>query len=367
MAAWKTQKGVIEAFKEKIVCGMKANGYSAEFAETCLNQIKGFSEYGFPESHAASFALLVYASAWIKCHYPAEFAASLINSQPMGFYAPSQIVRDAQSHGVTVESIDANRSCWDCTVRYVGKEPLLRLGLRLIAGLRHDHAQALQDSVRRDGEYGSVRDLWSRGAGLSKASLRTLAHADSFSSLNLSRRNAQWEIQELAAKPAALDSLLTPRTQATVRIPETSLQSEMFDDYATTGLSLRAHPLQFLRSYLVRQGAKTSEELLTKNGVAPGSKIASAGLAITRQRPGTANGVVFVTLEDEMGSFNLIIRPALFDRCSTAIMSAAILYVTGTLQRIGEVLYIEAETIAPLDALMSRVAEGGVPSRSYSY
>jgi error-prone DNA polymerase len=342
MAAWKTQKGVIEAFKAKIFRGMKENGYSEDFADTCLNQIKGFSEYGFPESHAASFALLVYASAWIKRHYPAEFAASLINSQPMGFYAPSQLIRDAQAHGVTVEPIDTNKSSWDCSVYYAtDRAPHMRLGLRLIAGLRQEHAHALSNSVARDGEFDSISELWGRGAGVTKATLRTLAHADSFSSLELSRRPAQWSIQELAPKAAPLDALFTPRAHSTAILPSTTINEEMLNDYATTGLSLRAHPIQFLREKLTAEGAKSTRELLSKEGIPIGTNVSTAGLVITRQRPGTAKGVVFITLEDEFGSLNLIIRPALFEQHSAAVLSAAVLYVNGRLQRIGEVIYVE--------------------------
>lgn len=367
MAAWKTHKGVIEAFKEKITQGMLANGYSSEFADTCLNQIKGFSEYGFPESHAASFALLVYASAWIKCHYPAEFACALLNSQPMGFYAPAQIVRDAQRHGVSLLRIDANKSSWDCTVEY-SPTPTVQLGLRLISGIRHDHAEVLADSVRRDGSFDSLRDLWSRSLPISKKTLSRLAHADGFESVSLTRRPAHWEIQGLAPQPAPLDALLQPRSSASdVALPSTSLQREMFQDYATTGLSLRAHPMQFLRHYLAEQGAHTADSLSTRYGIAVGTAVSAAGIAIIRQRPGTANGVVFITLEDETGSVNLIIRPALFEQTHRTVMMSSVLYARGKLERIGEVIYIDTSSIESLDHLMRQGSPRGVPSRSYSY
>jgi error-prone DNA polymerase len=362
MAAWKTHVGVIEAFKEKIVRGMKENGYSEEFAETCLNQIKGFSEYGFPESHAASFALLVYASAWIKCHYPAEFAASLINSQPMGFYAPSQIVRDAEAHGVTVERIDANKSAWNCTVEYSGDStPHLQLGLRLISGLRRDHAHALENS---SSQSTSISDLRSKVPTLMPSTLKTLARADSFSSFNLSRRSAQWQIQELPQTPGPLDALFTARSDTPVTLPQTTWQRDMFDDYATTGLSLRAHPVQCVRTILESKGAKTTTDLLSKNGIPVGTRVTTGGLAITRQRPGTAKGVVFITLEDEWGSLNLIIRPALFERYSTIVMSASLLCVKGSLQRIGEVIYIEVDDITSLDTFLRHTSTNPYFSRS---
>ena len=370
MAAWKTHKGVIEAFKEKITKGMLANGYSEEFADTCLNQIKGFSEYGFPESHAASFALLVYASAWIKRHYPAEFACALLNSQPMGFYAPAQIVRDAERHGVTAAPIDANKSSWDCSVAYDNTgAPTLRLGLRLVSGLREDGARALRESVEHSGEFTSIKELWGRGgAKISKPLLSRLAHADAFGSASLGRRPAHWEIQELAPKPAPLDALLAPRASSSSdRLPASTLQHEMFKDYSTTGLSLRAHPLQFLRSHLESRGAHTAEGLSARHGLRPGARASAAGLAIIRQRPGTAKGVVFLTLEDETGSFNVIVRPALFEKLHRTVMMAAVLFVTGTLERVGEIAYIDASALEPLDPLMRQASASGIPSRSYSY
>jgi error-prone DNA polymerase len=351
MAAWKTHKGVIENFKEKIVKGMLENGYSAEFAETCLNQIKGFSEYGFPESHAASFALLVYASAWIKRHYPAEFACALLNSQPMGFYAPSQIVQDAQRHGVEIAPIDANRSTWDCAVRTRdGSIGEVRLGLRLISGLRRDHANAIAESVEKAGEFESIDSLWGRELKVSKSTLRTLAKADAFSSVELSRRPAHWDINALASQPAPLDSLLTKRSSGHEQaLPKPTAQRDMFDDYATTGLSLKAHPLHFLRDQLKRRGSYSSEQLQAKYGMKVGSRISTAGLVISRQRPGTAKGVVFITLEDETGTVNLIIRPALFESTQTVTMRSSILLAEGKLERIGEVVYMDVERLESLD------------------
>ncbi len=356
MAAWKSHKGVIQTFKEKIIKGMCENGYSVEFAETCINQIKGFSEYGFPESHAASFALLVYASAWLKRHYPAEFACALLNSQPMGFYAPAQIVRDAQKHGVKVMPIDANHSAWDTTISYCDTQkarPSLRLGLRLVLGLRQDHGEALRRSVESDGPYDSISSVWARNVGVSKSTLTTLARADVFGSCELNRRTAHWQIQELGHRPAPLDKFLKPRDdRPAVTLPESSMQREMFGDYATSGLSLRAHPMQFVRSYLDSRGAMTAESLSSKHGMKKGTAICAAGIAIIRQRPGTAKGVVFVTLEDETGSLNLIIRPSLFERHDKMVMMSASLMATGKLERIGEVIYIDVSTLESLDRLI---------------
>jgi len=354
MAAWKSHKGVIAAFKEKIVKGMCANGYSVDFAETCLHQIKGFSEYGFPESHAASFALLVYASAWIKRHYPAEFACALLNSQPMGFYAPAQIIRDAQKHGVIVEPIDANHSFWDCQVEYSrdGREcaPVLRLGLRLIRGIRSDQALALEASRPRSTPHTSINTIWNNSRGISHSTLATLANANAFTSLGLTRREALWNIRALPRSVGPLDSLLTSRSpSAPESLPRSSPQHEMFKDYATTGFSLHSHPLQYLRHYLNQRNIFTADQLSTRFGVRVSTKVSAAGIAITRQRPGTAKGVVFITLEDETGSLNLIIRPAIFDRHQKTIMLASILLAKGTLQRSGEVVYIDVEQIESLD------------------
>ena len=351
MAAWKTHKGVIETFKAKITEGMLANGYSREFAETCLNQIKGFSEYGFPESHAASFALLVYASAWIKRHYPTEFACALLNSQPMGFYAPAQIVRDAQRHGVRVLPIDANKSEWNCSlVDNHLKTPALRLGLRLVRGLRHDHALALRESIDSRGEFLNVEELWNRSSGVSHASLRTLTHADAFQSLDMKRRESMWDLQALTSKPAPLDAFFEPRSRPSLsHLPQTSAQQEMFQDYKTTGLSLKAHPLDFLRPILTRRHARSAHELGANFGIRVGTTVSAAGLVITRQRPGTAKGVVFLTLEDETGSLNIVIRPSLFDANRASIMNSSVLLVTGKLERVGEVIYIDAQQVVSLD------------------
>jgi error-prone DNA polymerase len=351
MATWKTHKGVIETFKAKITEGMLANGYTREFAETCLNQIKGFSEYGFPESHAASFALLVYASAWIKRHYPAEFACALLNSQPTGFYAPPQIVRDAQKHGVEVLSIDANKSEWNCCVSYSRPGiPTLRLGLRLVRGLRHDHASALRQSVHDNGEFLNVEEIWNRSSGISHASLKTLANADTFQSLHMERRDTVWELQALTSKPAPLDAFFEARSRPSLsHLPQASLQQEMFQDYRTTGLSLKAHPLDFLRPTLSQRGARSAHDLGANFGIRVGTKVSAAGLVITRQRPGTAKGVVFLTLEDETGSLNVVIRPNLFDSNRASIMNSSVLLATGKLERVGEVIYIDAERVSSLD------------------
>ncbi len=358
MAAWKSHRGVISTFKEKIISGMVANGYSVDFANACLNQIQGFSEYGFPESHAASFALLVYASAWLKCHYPAEFTCALLNSQPMGFYEPAQIIRDAERHGVRILPIDTNSSAWDCTVDYTvdcptmlndpARLPAIRLGLRLVRGLSEAAATDLTGARLRSGNFTTLAELQQASPQTSRATLRKLARADAFASLRLSRRAAHWEIFSLPDRPAALDAELSKRdSTASVsrHITPASLQREMFQDYATTGISLRAHPLQFVRHQLSARGYLCAEQLLSKYGRACGTPVRAAGLIITRQRPGTAKGVVFITLEDETGSLNLIIRPKIFAQCHKLVTLSSALGASGRLERIGEIVYIDVSLI----------------------
>lgn len=350
MAAWKSHSGVIATFKERITRGMISNGYSAEFAENCLNQIKGFSEYGFPESHAASFALLVYASAWLKRHYPAEFACALLNSQPMGFYEPAQIVRDVINHGVAVLPIDVNSSNWDCAVDYSeDNRPSIRLGLRLIRGFRRDHGEKLENTRALHGPFRSLSSLRDLVPDASLASLNTLARADGFGSLNLNRQDAHWELQSLPKNIAPLDPLFSKRTNENSKPPNrSSIQGEMFKDYAATGLSLRSHPILHLRAGLNKRGCLPAERLLSKHGIKTGSWISAAGLVITRQRPGTAKGVVFITLEDETGAFNLIIRPKIFEGASKLVMLSPGLIATGLLERIGEVCYIDVRRVEGL-------------------
>ncbi len=356
MSAWKTHEGVIQRFKIRIIKGMTENGYSESFAETCLNQIKGFSEYGFPESHAASFAHLVYASAWIKKHYPAEFTCALLNSQPMGFYAPAQLVEDARRHGVHVLPIDAQDSAWDATLvdNPNGTHPSIRLGLRLVRGLRTSQAQELEENrlLRHQDsttEATSLDTFRVRNPGITKHTLSILARADALRSLNLSRRNAHWQVQALAAEPAPLDTLFTTRSDdATSQLLPLSEQAEMFSDYESHGLSLRAHPCSFIRTNLDKKRCNTIESLHVRYGIKANTRVSVGGLVITRQRPGTAKGVVFLTLEDETGTANVVIRPSLFTEQRELVMYSTALLVHGKLQRIGEVIYLEAYSLSAL-------------------
>jgi error-prone DNA polymerase len=257
MAAWKRRGDQMERFGRRLVEGMTARGYPREFAERCFEQIKGFSEYGFPESHAASFALLVYVSAWLKKWHPAVFAAGLINSQPMGFYAPAQIVRDAREHGVEVRGVDVNSSQWDCTL----EDEALRLGMRLVRSLREDQALAITDAVAQHGSYGSIRDLW-RGSGVRVSTLRHLASADAFGSMGLDRQAALWEIRVLSDEKLPLfDQQPDEPNGSHVSLPPVDEPRKVIQDYAALGLSLKAHPVSFLRPMLGARAPAAGDRL----------------------------------------------------------------------------------------------------------
>ncbi|HEX4055453.1 MAG TPA: error-prone DNA polymerase [Tepidisphaeraceae bacterium] len=361
MAAWR-YSGHIERFQEKIINGMLANGYTPEFAERCFNQIKGFGEYGFPESHAASFALLVYASAWIKRYHPAAFCCALINSQPMGFYAPAQIVRDAREHGVEVRPIDVNFSDWDCTLEDSQSSasgnrdkntwghggPALRLGMRLIKGMRAIHAERIVES-RRGGAFTSV-EHFHQATKLPKSAIEQLAQADVFGSLPRSRRTALWQTMGLTNEHAPLfeDRRVADKPSPVVLAPM-PLGQEVMIDYAVSGLSLKQHPVAFAREQLIQRKIITAAELKQRaNGWAR-----VAGIVLNRQRPGTANGIVFVTLEDETGVANLIIRPNIFNRYSRIACGAYLLQADGYVERQGQVIHVIVLQLEDLSHLLS--------------
>lgn len=327
--------GIIHEFRTKLVEGMVARGYARDFAERCFRQIEGFGTYGFPESHAASFALLVYVSAWIKCHYPAAFACALLNAQPMGFYAPAQIVRDARAHGVVVRAPDVNASEWDSTLEPCAESAggvALRLGLREVKGLAERDGRAIVAArARGNGKpYESLEEI-ARRAGVGRAALERLAEADTFASLGLTRRAALWAARALAAPPplfaAAEGDLFAEPAPA---LPEASLGEEVVADYAALALSLRAHPLALLRPALRRLGCRDSRALLEAR---EGSRVRLAGLVLVRQRPGSAKGVVFLTLEDEFGQANVVILPPVLARFRTAIVTARLMVVEGVVER----------------------------------
>ena len=369
--------GTIHTFREKFIGGMQARGYAAEFAERCFSQIEGFGEYGFPESHAASFALLVYVSAWIKCFYPEVFCAALINSQPMGFYQPAQLVRDAKEHGVEIRAPDVNASDWDCTLepptqgrsRETEARCAVRLGLRIVAGLAEEATRTTLLAARGEG-YSDIPSLWRR-SGAPAGLLEQLADADAFRSLGLDRREALWAIRGLeggtlqaghkrSGKPRA-PIFASEETgdlfkEAGVALPKTTLGEHVVEDYSALGLSLKAHPVSFFRDGLRRQGIITSAEHWDERR--SGRRATVAGLVLVRQRPGTAKGVIFLTLEDETGVVNVVVWPKMFERYRRVVMGAHFLAVRGRIERHGLVIHLIAESLTDLTPQLSRLRAG---------
>jgi error-prone DNA polymerase len=360
MAAWKRRGNQIERFGRRLIDGMLARGYERSFAERCFEQIKGFSEYGFPESHAASFALLVYVSAWLKRHQPAAFAAALLNSQPMGFYAPAQIVRDARDHGVTVRPVDVNRSAWDCTLEDADEHhaPCLRLGMRIVKGLREPEAEAIAGAVMHGGPFRTIAGL-RRASGVRIAALRALANADGFGSMGLERQRALWELRALRDEVLPMfdgREEAVPRNEreadgaaAPVPLPEVPEPRKVAHDYAATRLSLKAHPIAFLRERLDGMGVTEARRLRDESRWPQGRRITVAGLVLVRQRPSTANGIVFMTLEDETGIANLIVRPKTYARYRTIARHGIAIVARGRIERQGEVVHVQVQRFEPLD------------------
>ncbi len=348
-------RGTIGRLEEKMVGRMVERGYNPEFAARCFNQIKGFGEYGFPESHAASFALLVYVSSWLKCHYPCAFAAALLNSQPMGFYAPAQIVRDAREHGVEVRAADVNFSDWDNTLELSGASWALRLGLRQITRFGQDAAERLR--AARDIPFTDLADLAQR-ARLDTRVIRTLAAADAFRSMDLDRRAALWEARALKDAPDL--PLFTGQRdegeEARVLLPAMPVSEQVVADYQTLRLSLKAHPMSFLRTSMARQGYRAAVDLATLHN---GQHLRLAGLVLVRQRPGSAKGVCFITLEDETGVANLVIWPKVMAQFRKVIMTARLLQVTGRVQRdpVSGVTHVVAEALTDRSEVLLRLAD----------
>lgn len=335
--------GTISTFRERFLKGMLANGYPQDFADRCFSQIEGFGTYGFPESHAISFANLVYVSAWIKYHYPDVFCAALLNSQPMGFYAPAQLVRDAREHGVEVRPIDVNYSDWDTTLEPAEKSGryAIRLGLRLVAGLPEKEARALIEA--RGAGYRSPAEIAMR-AGCRSFALDRLAQADAFGSMRLQRRQALWRV-------SALDGNMPPLFRNAQRDlfdePEASLPTaapshEVFEDYRTTGLTLRSHPLSFLRSRLRAQRVVTAREL---KKMANNKLVSVAGLVLFRQQPQTSKGTIFLSIEDETGVANLIVWNNVHQKYRQAVYSGKLIACRGVVQREGQVLHVIAHHV----------------------
>jgi error-prone DNA polymerase len=358
-------KGNIEVLQDKMVGRMVTRGYDPDFAQRCFDQIKGFGEYGFPESHAASFAHLVYVSSWLKWKYPGAFAAGLLNSQPMGFYAPAQIVRDAREHGVEVREIDVNASDWDCTLEKAARShagdmasnaPALRLGLRQIDGLQRDAADRLVGTR----PYASVEDLRSRG-GVPVHAIQRLAAADAFRSMDLDRRAALWDSRALKQAPdLPLFAYAEARDEGSesepAKLPQMPLSEHVVNDYQTIRLSLKAHPMHFLREHYARQKFVAAETL---NKIKDGKRLSIAGLVLIRQRPGSAKGVVFITLEDETGIANLVVWPDVFDKQRKIVMGARLMAVHGIVQRDpdSEVIHVVARRLEDHTHMLRHLSE----------
>jgi error-prone DNA polymerase len=366
MAAWKRSGAAILKFERKLIDGMIARGYSQEFAGQVFTQISGFSGYGFPESHAASFALLVYASCWLKCHTPAAFAAALINSQPMGFYQPAQIIRDAKEHGVEVRPIDAMLSRWDCTLEptncarpelHTSTQPAIRLGMRLVKGLSQAHAERVVAMLEESPRPRTLDELTctARKKGVPIEALRHLARADAFGSLGLSRRQALWTLTRLDADALPLfdglndDAAHAEDADSSLHLPMVNPADEVTLDYARAQLSLKAHPISFVREELDRLRVVPTRHLRDETHTPAGTRVTVAGLVLVRQRPGTASGIVFMTIEDETGIANVIVFPKVYQRCRAAAKHSVAVLCTGRIERQGEVVHLKATRIRRLE------------------
>jgi error-prone DNA polymerase len=338
--------GTIGTFEEKMVSRMIGRGYAPDFAQRCFDQIKGFGEYGFPESHACSFAHLVYVSAWVKWIYPDVFAACLLNSQPMGFYAPAQIVRDAREHGVEVRHPDVNASTWDATLekRPRRRRHALRLGLRAIDGFREEWALRIT-AARAVAPFADLDDLRLR-ARLPSGALDRLAEADAYGSLDLTRRQGMWAAKGVAADaPAPLFEamgLIEADGRPPEALPVLAPSEEVVSDYQTIRLSLKGHPVSFLRDRLKAAGALSAADY---TGMTNNRRVKVGGVILVRQRPGTAKGVCFITLEDETGVANLVLWPDVFERYRPTAMGARMVLATGRVQTAEGVTHLVVEQL----------------------
>jgi len=388
MATFKFTGGV-HHFRDKMIGGMVERGYTPEFAAETFSRIEGFGSYGFPESHAASFALIAYASAWLKCHHPDVFCCALLNAQPMGFYAPAQIVRDAQLHGVAIRPVCVNTSAWDCTLELPGGSPgelpgnpararflAVRLGLRMTKGLTTLHAEEI--IARRAGGYRSIEDLWRR-AHIPVAALERLAEADAFRALGLDRRQALWAIKGLsdtrlplfddlpllpggaASLPSSNDDphrgrapFLPDQNEPAVSLPAMPQGRQVVEDYRSFGLSLRDHPVSFVRPDLAERGIVRCADLAT---IRDGRRVSVAGIVLVRQRPGSARGVLFMTIEDETGHANLIVWASQFEAQRRLILSASMIGCHGKLQRESGVIHVIADHMTDLSDLLRSVGQ----------
>ncbi len=353
MATFKA-KGQVSNFEKKMVDGMTAKGYTEEFARRVFKQLEGFGSYGFPESHAASFALLVYVSSWIKCYYPDVFATALLNSMPMGFYQPAQIVIDARKHDVAVRPVDINYSHWDNILEEkIGKYHPIRLGFRQVKGLHENDIHTLLSA--RTKPFTDIQSL--RDHGVSQAALERLADADAFRSIGLDRRQALWQTAALEDRANGIYKGQQPETnrEQGIQLPEMSQSEHVLHDYGATSLSLKAHPVSFVRERLSMLNITPNQNLSALNN---GADVKVAGLVLVRQRPGTASGICFITIEDETGTANLVVFKKLFEKYRKEIVRAKLLMVVGKLQREGEVTHVIAQTCHDVSGLLSQLAAG---------
>ncbi|VVO70741.1 error-prone DNA polymerase [Pseudomonas fluorescens] len=350
MAAWKRHGG-LEPHKERLAAGMKKNGYSAEFAAQIFEQIKGFGSYGFPESHAASFALLTYASCWLKCHEPAAFACALINSWPMGFYSPDQILQDARRHHLQIRPVDVRASDWDCSLEPVtGAQPAIRMGLRMIKGFREDDARRIE-AARSTGMFADIADLGER-ARLDARAQEQLADAGALRGLAGDRHRARWEVAGVQ-KQLGLFAGLPSQEEGAIVLPTPTVGEDLQADYHSLGTTLGPHPLALLRAELKARRCRSSKELLD---VEHGRPVSVAGLVTGRQRPGTASGVTFVTLEDEFGNVNVVVWRDLADRQRKVLVGSQLLKVDGRWEKEGEVRHLIAGRLSDLSSLLDGIS-----------
>ncbi len=350
MAAWK-RSGGLEHFRQRLLDGMRARGYAEAFAERIFHQIEGFGEYGFPESHSASFALLAYVSAWLKCHEPAAFVAALLNSQPMGFYAPAQLIADAARHGVEMRAVDVQMSAWDSSLEAHergSRQAAVRMGLGRIKGLKHDAAERIV-AARGVAPFVDVTDL-ARRAGLDRGMVRVLSRAGALASLAGNRHHASWAALGIETPLAVLPDAQIREATPLLRAP--SEGEDIVADYAHLGFTLGRHPLALLRDHLHRRQCATAVQIAQAE---PGTRVRTAGLVISRQRPGTATGVVFVTLEDETGIINVIVWSTLVEAQRRELLHAQLLGVVGEIQRDGEVVHLIAQRLSDHSKLLGRL------------
>lgn len=355
MAAWK-RRGGLGPFEEKLITGMRERGYQEEFARQIFRQIEGFGEYGFPESHSASFALLVYVSSWLKCHEPAAFTAALLNSQPMGFYSASQLTQDARRHGVEIRAVDIDQSDWDCTLEARDDgAAVLRLGLRMAKGLSEESGRRIAEKRQADG-YQNIQQLV-EDVGLDRRELGVLASAGALENLEGHRHRARWAVAGVEKPTPLLRSM--DRYEAVPLLRKPTEGQDIVADYQSLGLTLGRHPMRLLRHRLDRYRYLQAERM---PDLLDGTAVSVAGLVITKQRPGTASGVIFVTLEDETGHINLVVWKQVAEQYRAALLNAKLMGIQGELQIEGDVVHVVARQLVDHTDMLGNLA---VTSRDF--